>query len=74
MGLEGITYCEENKHCLVCHHETALVIYHPARNLKLKEYGSIEVICKNERCNAELKIPILDKPKMKSKGKVEGWW
>lgn len=71
-------YAEENKHCLVCHHENAIVIHHPARNLDAKEYGLIEVVCKNENCKAKLTIPILEKPywasRKKFEGKVEGWW
>lgn len=67
-------HAEENRHCIVCHHEQATVIFHPPRDIKKKQYGLIESICKNEKCKAELKIPILDKPKMKFEGKVEGWW
>ena len=69
------THAEENKHCLVCHNEQATVIFHPAKNVKAKEYGFIEVICKNEKCKAELKIPFLENPKKHlNKIKMDVWW
>ena len=28
------TFAEENKHCLVCHHEDAVAVYHAAADLE----------------------------------------
>ena len=68
-------HAEENRHCIVCHHEQATVIFHPPRDIKKKQYGLIESICKNEKCKAEVKIPILENPKNDWKQKTMGrWW
>ena len=67
-------HAEENKHCLVCHNEQATVIFHPKRNEKVKDYGFIEVICKNENCQAELQIPFLKDPHIKNPKLKGGWW
>jgi len=72
-------HAEENKHCIICHQEQAVVIFHPTRNKKKHEYGFIEVICKNENCKSEIKIPL---EKWEDPAKVvkhaykqtEKWW
>lgn len=48
----------ENKHCLICHHETTNVTYHP---INTKNLGGVEYQCQNPDCQATGFIPRLEK-------------
>lgn len=56
------TFAEENKHCLVCHHEDAVAVYHAADDLEDGPFGAVEVTCQNKDCLAVLYIPRLESP------------
>jgi hypothetical protein len=56
------TFAEENKHCLVCHHEDAIAVYHAADDLEIGPFGAVEVTCQNKECKAILYIPRLESP------------
>jgi len=56
------TFAEENKHCLVCHHEDAIAVYLAVDSLVSGPFGGIEISCQNENCKAILYIPRLESP------------
>ncbi|MGI9555520.1 MAG: hypothetical protein ACR2M9_01550 [Cyanophyceae cyanobacterium] len=78
------THAEENKHCLICHQENAVVIHHALGDVKAGDFGHIQVICHNKECQAEFMIPRLTDPrnptpkkkntKKKNVNKTESWF
>ena len=72
------THAEENKHCLICHQENAVVIHHAVGDVKAGDFGHIQVICHNKECQAEFMIPRLTDPtkmkKNRKKDKTENWF
>ena len=72
------THAEENKHCLICHQENAVVIHHAVGDVKAGDFGHIQVICHNKECQAEFMIPRLTDPtkmkKNRKKDKTESWF